>query len=140
MRSHLPNIYSSIQNLSDTSFRLLCADLKNNKIIMADPSESDENKEQLCAWHEFLKHDAYIERKERIKRKAQKKKEREAFAAGKSLNSAENPSLHAELSSDNDEGDQMVISALDVCKSIIYYATNLIIVGTPCRYIHTYTS
>lgn len=109
----------------DSSCRRMDVDLKNNKIIMADPSKSDENKEQLCAWHEFLKHDAYIERKERIKRKAQKKKEREAFAAGKSLNSAENPSLHAELSSNNDEGDQMVISALDVCKSIIYYATNL---------------
>jgi hypothetical protein len=89
---------------------------------MADPYKSDENKEQLCAWHEFLKNDSYVDRKERNKLKAQRKAKAAAFAAGKGINASE-PVPEETLA--DDDNDKLVLSALEICKAIIYYSTNL---------------
>jgi hypothetical protein len=89
-------------------------------VYLSDPAQSDENKEQLCAWQEFLKNDSYVERKLRKEIRKKAFERAKALAAGNSLNSV----LAQEKDSSFDQPD-LVLSALDVGKAIIYYSTNL---------------
>ena len=81
--------------------------------ILSDPNESEENKEQLCAWQQFMKNDHYIPRKGRHAQQLE-----ESLKATKAHN---DPTASIEYINDISH----TYTALSVCKSIIYFATNL---------------